>query len=160
MAAKSKVTTDSPDTVLDGGDTVVAKAETPPEPATEPPVTGELPAVRVARSFADAAAHLLGDATLDPGTQRKGVMAALANVAMALDQTLPDTTTEEDTPPAWATAMIERLSAVEKALQANVGAGSQTTPETGDNLGGGSGAPVGGARCATQRGCGEGAHVQ
>lgn len=133
VAAKSKVTTDSPDAVLDGGDTVVAKTETPPEPVTEPPMTCELPAVRVARSFADAAAQLLGDATLDPGTQRKGVMAALANVAMALDQTLPDTTADEESPPAWAAALLERLGAVEKAL-ANVGAGSQTTPETGDNL--------------------------
>ncbi|MCK9629020.1 MAG: hypothetical protein M0R37_10565 [Bacteroidales bacterium] len=117
---------------------IVAKTETPAEPQADAPVD-EAPAVRVARSFADAAQQLLSDDTLDAGTQRKGVMAALANVAMALDQNLPDPD-EDETPPAWATVLMERLGAVEKALQtatsgANVNAGSLVTPpENADNL--------------------------
>lgn len=120
-------------------DAVVAKTETPEAPVV--PVQAradEAPAVRVARSFADAAQQLLSDDRLDAATQRKGVMAALANVAMSLDETLPDVAEDEEAP-AWATSMIERLGAVEKALQcatqANVNAGSPVTqPENGDNL--------------------------
>jgi hypothetical protein len=113
---------------------IVAKTETP----VELPVDGEAPAVRVARSFAEAAQQLLSDATLDAGTQRQGVMAALATTAKALDEALPDPA--GDPPPAWATVLIERLGAVEKALQtaasgANVNAGSLVTPpENADNL--------------------------
>lgn len=106
-----------------------------PDPVPMP--MDEAPAVRVARSFADAAAQLLSDETLEPAAQRKGVMAALANVAMALDDTLPELSDDEEAP-AWAQAMMERLGALEKALQgavpANVSAGSQKTPEDEDNL--------------------------
>ena len=119
------------ETVVDGTGT----EETTGVQAPDEQPTHDVRAVKVARSFAEAAKAIVGDEALDTAQRRDALATELAKAADALDEEFPAGAPEGEEVPAWAVRMQADLGEVRAALEtlekANVGAGAGA-PETGD----------------------------